>query len=555
MQFRSTSLAISLICNATLLAASVVAEGQLGAQPTFVPMPGGDDQFLLVQRTADDRIVLTPNECFFPSLGLSAEGIGDQPDVGGLNKGSSFAEIRGWDDGEVAEWGLLFENPGEISVRASVVGRGKFSVSIGDETTPLDIGQSKILTIHDPGLVVLKLRCDRSSGDVGVRRITIGGPAARGAAVVRKRWRPAAAHARFFSSEQPDSVRLWVMQMDAVPADLGFYCPITTPFGYYGPSWNADGTVNASFNFSLWSYGRNQPEPPVHRLSHLIAVGDPRASFGGFGHEGTGVKIRDWQPLAGRQGQRQAIALRVQPGEDYDTYHSYFYASDTRSWQLFGSGKKFNDGKPLESLWVGSFVEVPGRAAVQRSGVYPRRMKYRGWVMDAEGQWYSLDRMTNGDIDRETGLTHSNRGATDDGWFYLETGGWSHRYPPNQGNDVALRGTPDAAHQDFLSEEKLRALQTIPSEIGVVSVADGVQVHFRVSGAGQSPRATVYWGSEDGLTFPMRWEHSLKISDIAEGRNQVKLSRAGGRNPSYVRLLLENDAGKFWSTQTFVVQP
>ena len=73
------------------------------------------------------------------------------------------------------------------------------------------------------------------------------------------------------------------MEMDAVPGDLGFYAPITTPFGYYGPTWQADGTVNAGFNFSLWSYGRGQEEPPVEQLSHLLAIGNRDATFGGFG--------------------------------------------------------------------------------------------------------------------------------------------------------------------------------------------------------------------------------------------------------------------------------
>jgi hypothetical protein len=69
------------------------------------------------------------------------------------------------------------------------------------------------------------------------------------------------------------------------PGDLGFYAPITTPFGYYGPTWLADGTVNAGFNFSLWSYGRGQEEPPIEQLSHLLAIGNRDATFGGFGHE------------------------------------------------------------------------------------------------------------------------------------------------------------------------------------------------------------------------------------------------------------------------------
>ena len=151
--------------------------------------------------------------------------------------------------------------------------------------------------------------------------------------------------------------------------------------------------LNTGFNFSLWSYGRNQPEPPVEQLSHLIAIGNPNAKFGGFGHEGTGVKIRDWEPLKGRQGQRQTFALRVEPGDIYDTYYSYFFATDEDRWRLFGAGKKFNKRKPIKSLWVGSFVEVPGPPHVQRTGLNERRMCYRGWMMDADNRLHPIDRM------------------------------------------------------------------------------------------------------------------------------------------------------------------
>ena len=56
--------------------------------------------------------------------------------------------------------------------------------------------------------------------------------------------------------------------------------------------------------------------------------------------KGTGVKIRDWEPLDGQQGQQQVIALRAEPGKVYDTYFSYFYASNEQRWRFFGAGKK-----------------------------------------------------------------------------------------------------------------------------------------------------------------------------------------------------------------------
>jgi hypothetical protein len=60
------------------------------------------------------RLSLTAKEAFFPSLGLTVAGEGLVTDVDNLNGGKSFATIEGWDEGDVAEWGLFARNPGEI---------------------------------------------------------------------------------------------------------------------------------------------------------------------------------------------------------------------------------------------------------------------------------------------------------------------------------------------------------------------------------------------------------------------------------------------------------
>ena len=110
----------------------------------------------------------------------------------------------------------------------------------------------------------------------------------------------------------------------------------------------------------------------------------------------------------------------VVPSEIYDTYYSYFYLAEKNEWRLFGVGNKYNKGKPLKSLWVGSFVEVPGPPHVQRTGLYPREMRYQGWVVQEDGQLLQLDTMSGGDVDKQTGLTYTHRGVTDDGWFFYE---------------------------------------------------------------------------------------------------------------------------------------
>ncbi len=542
--------------------------GQLGVPPSRVRVAGTDDQFYLAQETSDGRLFLTPNEAFFPSLGLLAEGKGSVADINRLNGGKSFATITRWDQGDVAEWGLLFRNRGDLVLRVWMTAPssdGELTLQLGDTEASFSTKQSPRRPIvmatakwkvDRVGRHSVKLICRRTAAHAKLHWIEVSGEAAKQGAVLRKRWRPAAAHARFSSSRASGDIRLWVIEMDATPGTLGFYSPITTPFGYYGPTWQADGTVGATLNFSMWSFARGRQAPPLEQLSHLIAVGHPRASLSGFSHEGTGVKVRNWKPLAGRQGQRQVLALRVEPGDVYDTYYGHFYATDERRWRFFAAGNKYTRHTPLKSLWAGSFVEVPGPPHVQRSGPYPRTMRYRGWVMENNGAWHRLDQMTNGNVNRSTGLTHTRRGVTKEGWFYLQTGGWIFHKPP-AGKLVTLPPSRKEPPIEYLTQERVAALMTIPAEITASiarRTAKRIQGHYQVRGAERGSRVTLHWGSREGLTFANRWEHSTSLGPPREGENDFVIDGVPHDGTIYVRLLLENPAGRFWSRKTLKIE-
>lgn len=541
-----------------------VGDGQLGVPISWQACGDDPNSVCMLQKTRDSVLYLTPNESFFPKLGLVAAGQGQVPDLENLNSGKSFAWIEKWDAGDTTEWVWFAPQAGEGTITLWMSAKssgGTFSMSMDNKTVSFSVNSGKEpgvtftcpFQVAEPGLHRLRLVCEKAVAGTQFHWMALSGSCVKGAAVLRKRWRPSAAHTKFSSSQAQKPIRLWVMEMDAVPGDLGFYAPITTPFGYYGPTWLADGTVNAGFNFSLWSYGRGQEEPPIEQLSHLLAIGNREATFGGFGHEGTGVKIRDWDPLSGHQGQRQVLALRVVPSEIYDTYYSYFYLADKNEWRLFGVGNKYNKGKPLKSLWVGSFVEVPGPPHVQRTGLYPREMRYRGWVVQEDGQLLQLDHMSGGDVDKQTGLTYTHRGVTDDGWFFLQTGGLSFHKPRSaDGVDLAkdnqLKDLPA-----YLAPEHKESLLGVPSEVIVQSVEGtpgGLKIEYRIDHLGKAPELKVYWGAQDGLTFADRWEHSERIPNVKEGKNEFTLKSATSLNNARLRLFLKNDDGQFWSVNS-----
>lgn len=526
---------------------------QLGVPLEWMEIPTAPGTFHQIQKTRDNQLLLTPNECFFPRLGLTAAGEGSIPDQGTLNGGKSFAHVTDWSKGDVVEWGIWLPRPTRLALRPRMSATDGIRFSLDGRELGRGEQEELIAEITEPGKHIIRATCIGEPVDgTQLQWVEIAGTEMSGAAVLRKRWRPAAAHTRFSTPAAAEGVRMWIMEMDAVPGNLDFYAPITTPFGYYGPSWNADGRVKSGMNFSLWSYGRGKKEPPIGELSHLLAIGNRDAKFSGFGHEGTGVKIRGWEPLKGRQGQRQAFALRAEPGKQFNTYYSYFYATDEKRWRLFGVGRQKPKRRPLEHLWVGSFVEVPGPPPRQRTGSGIRRMRYRGWVSKEGKTWHPLTTMGVGDVDKKTGLTYTDRGLDDDGWFYMQTGGWIYRQAPKE--DIASDGHSNAV-PSYLQPDALKPLLELPTAIKVTEArrtGSSIVLEYEVRGLGKKPKLRVYFGKTEGLTLAEKWKQQQDLPTPKEGGNRTEFT-TGTTRPTYLRLLLQNDQGQFWTFETTVV--
>jgi len=275
-------------------------------------------------------------------------------------------------------------------------------------------------------------------GRASMESVELSGSAIAGAQVLRARWRPAAIHAGFKSSTLgAASSRLWVIEVRPIFGKKDFYAPITTPFGYFGSTFNEDGT-SGGINFSRWSFQRGEVEPPVPQLSHLLAVGSPQASFGHFDHEGTGVKLRDWNPYEGQRIINTVLALKVEPGSPYDTYTGWFLDMQTMQWRLYASGRKWSEKRSVESLLPGCFVEVPGPPHLERTGHIIRAADFRGWCRDEQGKWHALDIMNGSKADASREQTNCLWTLSDDGWFRMAMGGMMHfRYP--EGVDVTVK--------------------------------------------------------------------------------------------------------------------
>ena len=309
----------TLIANEAGPSAANAEIGQLASPIETIPIRMETDRevCILGQRSRGGHLMLTPDTCsFYGRLRLTGP---TQPKWPGaeLNGNKSWTRIEGLDaPGRRVIWPLWLPKPASLKlsvfmdVPKGAVGFG-LEISVAGSkcevvTQPSDGSDPQPWTaelpVTTPGLHELAMAFKKPGGGIdaiAIRQILVTGPGIEDAVLVRSRWRAAASHARFGCSELEKSSgesRLWVMEARPLPCEDSMYAPITTPFGYFGSTFNPDGT-SGGLNFSLWSYGRNAAEPPVERLSHLLALGDPRLTFGGFGHEGTGVKPRGWKPL------------------------------------------------------------------------------------------------------------------------------------------------------------------------------------------------------------------------------------------------------------------
>ena len=249
--------------------------------------------------------------------------------------------------------------------------------------------------------------------------------------VVRERWRPLAAHTSFYYNNPKNRYKSWIMEIKKIPS-LSCFSPITTPFGYYGPVMDKNGVSNG-VNFSLWSFGRYQAPPPIREFSRILAIGSSKGIFSGFTHEGTGAKIRNFNPWEGtNKSRRYVMSLRYEDaGMVYNngriyTFYSYYWDEIKEEWKLFGIGQKFFKSE-LKSLFVRAFVEVPGVAEKQRSNHVERTVLYRGYAQGTNDEWNRLNTMKAGYLGAE--YTNKHWSITPNNMFSVSAGGLKQRYP------------------------------------------------------------------------------------------------------------------------------
>lgn len=532
----------------------------------------------------DGRLVLDANNGFFDRAAFHAEIPSPVPPSQRDLISSHFRWLvaRGKEVTDTARWHFWFTRPGTVHVRlyfdvpAEAAGT-HWQMSLGDHThsfrsqvTRPDMPQPQTFQFHVDRIGKYTLAIGRNGAEkhaTKIARIELTGPAISGAHLLRARWRPAAIHTRYQCTECPET-SLWVFETQSL-SPRSSYSPMTTRFGYYGGTFNELGRASGLLNFSMWAAGRNATTAPsLSEMPHLLATGNRNAVFGGFGHEGSGVKIRNWEPI---DGEPQSIiqALRVQSDASYDTYSGYFYDQTDGRWVLFATGRKPRDPKRTDddsptTLRVASFCEIPGPPDRERSGDRQRVIRRRGWYYGTDLRWHPVDQQTTSRKPKSPPINQSI--GTDDGWFLMATGGMEMFDPVDS---VSIRN-PQHPHPQYLTAEKTADLFRGPVEFGDATVSDvgsdRATIQFHLGRIPAGAHAKVYYGPVDCITFVPRTLHGTEKSEVSEsmlaenrtwafvsaetdvvnGTNRIQLTNLKPKSVYHFRVYVEHDGGKSW---------
>jgi hypothetical protein len=543
------------------------------------PPPSDPARRFCGQRTPDGKLVLTASNGFFDP-GIRAGGEAEIEDGAPDSLiGPDFEFLDHWTrPGATVRWHLWVENPGAIFVNThlaankteagaklvyQLAGGTRMLVTRAESDPAKPQGKPLVFEVPHSGWQTLTIRLESLGGkEVGrLHRLELFGPAAVRALVLRARWRPAACHARFSSSTVEHPV-LWVMSTRMSPKSrVSSYSPITTPFGYFGTEFNAGGMASASANFSLWSYGRGKPTPQ-ERWSHMLAVGSPEATFGAFGHEGSGVKLRgDWKPF-GTDSKVVTLALRGELAPPWIRWFGYYLDPKTKRFRLFAAAAKWNGKHPMRSFNPGAFVEQPGPPSRRRCGDIVRDIHRSGWMLDEWNHWHPVDTMSTG---KSSAIASKHWGSSGDNWFSMGMGGIPWRSGPGRPVRLDLAGQ---ALPGWLQGSALDDLHRLPATIGKRTVTDitrtGATIRVPLSdlslAPGESATLTIFHGPEDCLTFERNlgypetatrfWRSHTGPVPAVEGENSISLDGLEPGSDHYLRILVESPRGKIWSFET-----
>lgn len=531
------------------------------------------------------NIILDANTCFFSPKGTLML-YGETKVNNEYNANLHYDRIGEWRNiNDTIVWGIKNMKPGTLKIElfagiSEQENNSVVTIFIDNKQQDLvlkstqgmeDYQSQGILsfTVDKAGTheIKIKIKSKNTEYNLGeIKKLILSGSAIEGANVWIRRWRAAAIHATFMSEDNINT-EISVYEINIISKEFDSYQVMSTEFGYIGSPNQSSSMGLKGLNFSLWSYSENEIEPPHNELSHLIAVGGITNGFGRYGHEGTGVKPRGFDPFnnSSSPNYKFTIAVRKVPGLIYNTYWCYYLDPIISHWKLYSCGRTYNSKGRISYLNnTGGFLEIVGQPKNSRTGHRTRIIEYRAWRMQTDKSWYVLNKMSPF-YNSATQLSYKEWTQNSDGdKFIFKSGGFAES--PNYPGIIELNKPSDIPF--FLKGNYVEELYQMPSVFETLNpeyvLEEEASLRFDIKKLGTNPEIKLYYGTEYGLTEGITqnyiidkvWQdvQELNLSAINNNTLSVKLTHLIPNTKYYYRLRIKNDEGITWSlnADTFI---
>jgi len=531
---------------------------------------------ILFSQTID----LTPNTCFFsPSGTLELQEVSTVTDA--YNRNKHYERIGEWRvANDTIVWGIKNMQAGTLTVELFAginANENNSEVTLFVDDQQQDLTVTATPTIQTPQsqgsvnfninssgthIVKIKIKNQQTTENFGeIQKLVLSGTAINNANVWLRRWRPAAMHGTFTPANSETNPTITVFNLNVTSHDYSSYQVIMTEFGYVGastPPKNVQPQGVHNLNFSLWSYGANAPIPPHYQLSHLIAVGGNGNGFGRYGHEGTGVKPRGFDPFNNSSNYDFTVAVRKQPGTVYNTFWCYYLDPTTSHWKLYGAGKKYNANQNIQYLSPTSgFLEVIGAPHKARKGHNEYQVEYKGWRRQEDDTWNTISKL-DAWYTGLTNISYKNWSQNNNGDGFVFTSGGFRDSPPDPGI-ITLANPP--ALPLFLQGSYIDELYQMPADFSTLTpeniTPNSATLKFDIQNIGTNPEIKLYYGTQYGLTEGINkdniidpvWENEqdVPLSALNNTILSVPVSNLTPNTQYHYRLRIKNDEGITWS--------
>ena len=169
--------------------------------------------------------------------------------------------------------------------------------------------------------------------------------------------------------------------------------------------------------------------------------------------------------------------------------------------------------------------------------------------MDTSGNWYPINTMVGST--NQNNLSFRDWNIVDNK-FSMQMGGWGE---PDIEKKTLTLSNPDAAPY-YLKGEYLSELYKMPATFThnqpIEILNSTAQLSFKVSDLGTNANATIFWGTNEGLTKEDKWQNN-RVIPISSGINNITLHNLEKNTSYFYRIQIKNNEGTTWSfeTQTF----